>query len=86
MEPFDLNDKIKKGPKIVYWNIGSKIPLFQISNENILVSGSSSSTLKYIYQHIENITDTYSYMNDLVNQERYKKVEDYFKTKIMEEG
>jgi len=94
MEPLDLYRKIiekfapNKCPKIVYWNIGSKIPFFSvedINHEPILVSGSSSSTLKYIYQNIEKMTDTYSYLHDLVNQERYKKVEDYFKKKIMKE-
>lgn len=88
MEPFNLNNKITEmyaPTKIVYWNIGSKIPLFSHQfNENILVSGSSSSTLKYIYKNIENMTDTYSYINKLVNQERYKTVEDFFKTKIIE--
>lgn len=94
MEPFDLNKQIiemvapNECPKIVYWNIGSKIPFFQIEdteNENILVSGSSSSTLKYIYQNIEKMTDTYSYIQDIVNQERYKIVEEYFKTRMKEE-
>jgi hypothetical protein len=95
MESYDLDSKIKemfyilsiKPPKIIYWNIGSKIPICHLTAENVCVSGSSSSTLKYVYQNIdnENMKDTYSLLNDIINQPRYFKIEEYFKKKIMKE-
>jgi len=90
-EPINLNkiimEKIDKSPeKIIYWNVGSKIPLYlplnlNDSKNNILISGSSSSIIKYLYQHLETITDTYSFINNIVNQSRYIKIEEYFKKK-----
>ena len=94
-EPKNLNEiimeKINKSPeKIIYWNVGSKIPLYLPSNlhdskNNILISGSSSSIIKYLYQNLETITDTYSFINNVVNQPRYIKIEEYFKKKIINE-
>jgi hypothetical protein len=95
MESCDLDSKIKeiyyllsiKPPKIIYWNVGSKIPMCHLTKEKICISGSSSSTLKYVYQNIdnENMKDTYSLLNDIINQPRYFKIEEYFKKKIMKE-
>ena len=72
--------------KMIYWNIGSKPPKPpKPQNQHIYVSGTSSSILKYIYQNIETIIDSYSFINNLVNQPRYIKVEEFFQKRIMEE-
>jgi hypothetical protein len=89
MESFDLDSKIKEmfgvSPKIIYWNVGSKIPIFHLTEESVYISGSSSSTIKYVYENIdnENMIDTYSLLNNIINQDRYLKVEEYFKNRIM---
>jgi len=89
-EPPDLDKKINeifttKNIKIIYWNIGSKISNIQIAENNLTISGTSSSTIHYLYENIDNIPDTYSLITNMINNDRYKKVEEYFQTKIMYE-
>lgn len=77
----------KESPKIIFWNIGSKIPKPLIINNNIFISGTSSSIIKYLYENLEliiyNVMDSYSFINDIVNQTRYLSVEDFFQQKII---
>lgn len=89
-EPPDLDKKINeifttKNIKIIYWNIGSKISNIQIPENNLMVSGTSSSTIHYLHENIDNIPDAYSLITTMINNDRYKKVEEYFQTKIMYE-
>jgi len=80
----------KESPKIIFWNIGSKIPKPLIMDNNIFISGTSSSIIKYLYENLEIIThdemDSYSFIKNLVNQTRYLSVEDFFQQKIINEN
>ena len=89
-EPSDLDKKIDeifttKNIKIIYWNIGSKISNIQMPENNLVISGTSSSTIQYLYENIDYIQNAYSLLTTMINNDRYKNIEDYFQTKIMYE-
>jgi hypothetical protein len=73
--------------KTIYWNIGSNPTKIQPQNSNqIMVSGYSSSILKFIYTYniyeTINTTPAYSFLYELLNQAQYNNIEEYF-TKLI---
>jgi hypothetical protein len=88
-EEVDIQTKIKQLftqkhiqkhiPTIIYWNVGSNVTDIKIENSmDIMVSGDSSSLLKFIYKNIDENYTTYSFLVDIVNKPRYSILEDYF--------
>jgi hypothetical protein len=66
-------------PTIIYWNIGSTISEIKIENSmDIMVSGDSSSLLKFLYKNIDANYTSYSFILDIINNPRYSIIEDYF--------
>lgn len=82
--------EMNKIGKVIFWNIGSKIPIFQIPRKNMVVSGTSSSIIKYVYKNIDIIHkddfDPYFFINELTNQNRYIPVEVFFQNTIMNDN
>jgi len=81
-------DTLELQNKIIYWNIGSKPPIYQqIPEQSICISGTSSSIL-HLFPFKPTITvtndsfETYSFINHLVNHPKYVKVEEFFQQKI----
>jgi hypothetical protein len=83
IEKIDELEKSEIG-NIIFWNIGSKIPIFQIPRKNIVISGTSSSTINNILEIIDKDNyDPYFFINELTNQIRYIPVEEFFQNTIM---
>jgi hypothetical protein len=82
--------EINKIGKVIFWNVGSNIPIFKIPRKNMVVSGTSSSIIKFLYKNIEILNmddfDPYFFINELTNQTRYIPVEDFFQKTIMNEN
>lgn len=85
-EPKDISQMTSQY-KTIYWNIGSN-PTQNISLQNqIMVSGYSSSILKFICKHINQTTNpntnlAYLFLYELLNQDQYNSIEEYF-TKLI---
>lgn len=72
----------KKTPHIIYWNISLHnniyYPCSAFTPRTLMISGTSSSCFQFLNDPLWKEYTPYTYLCNILNQERYSEIEEYF--------